>query len=223
MATASPDGAGSIKPPGSSRAHGRRRTCRGPGCSAGSNSCTSTSRTEALTSPHRCRCARHGAQPQQRRPPCSGGLVRLVRSGPVRVAHACFCRLTGPTQSPGSMRLEAAARMDLFRKLWKARKLVLVVLIPLSLLPLPLIHPTSVSTDTHLQTHDTGTGGRAVPGGAATSHSSAVSEQIQTQKIDSVYPPQEFYHVYLITNLDLIPPNPVRQGRCSRCWWRKGS
>lgn len=43
------------------------------------------------------------------------------------------------------MRLEAAARMDLFRKLWKARKLILVVLIPLSLLPLPLIHPTSVS------------------------------------------------------------------------------
>ncbi|XP_029901731.1 solute carrier family 13 member 4 [Myripristis murdjan] len=41
------------------------------------------------------------------------------------------------------MRLEAAARMDLFRKLWKARKLILVVLIPLSLLPLPLIHPTS--------------------------------------------------------------------------------
>ncbi|KAM4615595.1 solute carrier family 13 member 4 [Polymixia lowei] len=41
------------------------------------------------------------------------------------------------------MRLEAAARMDLFKKLWKARKLILVVLIPLSLLPLPLIHPTS--------------------------------------------------------------------------------
>ncbi|XP_054480646.1 solute carrier family 13 member 4 [Anoplopoma fimbria] len=41
------------------------------------------------------------------------------------------------------MRLEAAARMDVFRKLWKARKLILVVLIPLSLLPLPLIHPTS--------------------------------------------------------------------------------
>uniref|UniRef100_H3CHZ5 Solute carrier family 13 member 4 n=1 Tax=Tetraodon nigroviridis TaxID=99883 RepID=H3CHZ5_TETNG len=33
--------------------------------------------------------------------------------------------------------------MDVFRKLWKARKLVLVVFIPLSLLPLPLIHPTS--------------------------------------------------------------------------------
>lgn len=45
------------------------------------------------------------------------------------------------------MRLEAAARMDLFRKLWKARKLIVVVFIPLSLLPLPLIHPTSVSTD----------------------------------------------------------------------------
>ncbi|XP_041636986.1 solute carrier family 13 member 4 [Cheilinus undulatus] len=41
------------------------------------------------------------------------------------------------------MRLEAAARMDLIRKLWRARKLILVVLIPLSLLPLPLIHPTS--------------------------------------------------------------------------------
>lgn len=53
------------------------------------------------------------------------------------------------------MRLEAAARMDLFRKLWKARKLMLVVLIPLSLLPLPLIHPTSVSTDTHLSTQHT--------------------------------------------------------------------
>lgn len=63
------------------------------------------------------------------------------------VFHTCFCRLvTCPTQSRGSsMRLEAAARMDLFRKLWKARKLVLVVFIPLSLLPLPLIHPTSVS------------------------------------------------------------------------------
>ncbi|KAF6734595.1 hypothetical protein FQA47_010590 [Oryzias melastigma] len=45
------------------------------------------------------------------------------------------------------MRLEAAARMDLFRKLWRARKLILVVLIPLSLLPLPLIHPTSVSPE----------------------------------------------------------------------------
>ncbi|KAI3366479.1 hypothetical protein L3Q82_000613 [Scortum barcoo] len=33
--------------------------------------------------------------------------------------------------------------MDLFRKLWKARKLIVVVFIPLSLLPLPLIHPTS--------------------------------------------------------------------------------
>lgn len=44
------------------------------------------------------------------------------------------------------MRLEAAARMDLFRKLWRARKLIVVVFIPLSLLPLPLIHPTSVST-----------------------------------------------------------------------------
>ncbi|XP_068573078.1 solute carrier family 13 member 4 isoform X1 [Cebidichthys violaceus] len=41
------------------------------------------------------------------------------------------------------MRLEAAARMDVFRKLWSARKLILVVFIPLSLLPLPLIHPTS--------------------------------------------------------------------------------
>uniref|UniRef100_A0A8C8H104 Solute carrier family 13 member 4 n=1 Tax=Oncorhynchus tshawytscha TaxID=74940 RepID=A0A8C8H104_ONCTS len=41
------------------------------------------------------------------------------------------------------MRLEAAARMDLIKKLWRARKLILVVLIPLSLLPLPLIHPTS--------------------------------------------------------------------------------
>ncbi|XP_037835947.1 solute carrier family 13 member 4, partial [Kryptolebias marmoratus] len=41
------------------------------------------------------------------------------------------------------MRLEAAARMDVFRKLWRARKLILVVFIPLSLLPLPLIHPTS--------------------------------------------------------------------------------
>ncbi|XP_068163191.1 solute carrier family 13 member 4 [Antennarius striatus] len=41
------------------------------------------------------------------------------------------------------MRLEAAARMDVFRKLWKARKLILVVFIPLSLLPLPLIRPTS--------------------------------------------------------------------------------
>lgn len=41
------------------------------------------------------------------------------------------------------MRLKAAARMDLFRKLWRARKLLVVVLIPLSLLPLPLIHPTS--------------------------------------------------------------------------------
>ena len=57
--------------------------------------------------------------------------------------------LAGPTQSPwSSMRLEAAARMDVFRKLWAARKLIVVVFIPLSLLPLPLIHPTSVSTST---------------------------------------------------------------------------
>ncbi|KAM4711802.1 solute carrier family 13 member 4 [Anableps anableps] len=41
------------------------------------------------------------------------------------------------------MRLEAAARMDVFRKLWRARKLIVVVFIPLSLLPLPLVHPTS--------------------------------------------------------------------------------
>ncbi|XP_031721511.1 solute carrier family 13 member 4 isoform X2 [Anarrhichthys ocellatus] len=41
------------------------------------------------------------------------------------------------------MRLEATARMDVFKKLWMARKLILVVFIPLSLLPLPLIHPTS--------------------------------------------------------------------------------
>lgn len=41
------------------------------------------------------------------------------------------------------MRLEAAARMDVFRRLWRFRKLLVVVLIPLSLLPLPLIHPTS--------------------------------------------------------------------------------
>uniref|UniRef100_A0A1A8GNC5 Solute carrier family 13 (Sodium/sulfate symporters), member 4 n=1 Tax=Nothobranchius korthausae TaxID=1143690 RepID=A0A1A8GNC5_9TELE len=41
------------------------------------------------------------------------------------------------------MRLEAAARMDVFRKLWRARKLMVVVFIPLSLLPLPLLHPTS--------------------------------------------------------------------------------
>ncbi|XP_018585407.2 solute carrier family 13 member 4 [Scleropages formosus] len=40
------------------------------------------------------------------------------------------------------MRLESD-RMDLVKKLWSARKLILVVLIPLSLLPLPLIHPTS--------------------------------------------------------------------------------
>ncbi|KAM6984765.1 solute carrier family 13 member 4 [Aplochiton taeniatus] len=40
------------------------------------------------------------------------------------------------------MRLEAA-RMELFKKLWRSRKQILVVLIPLSLLPLPLIHPTS--------------------------------------------------------------------------------
>ncbi|XP_071057867.1 solute carrier family 13 member 4 isoform X4 [Pseudochaenichthys georgianus] len=41
------------------------------------------------------------------------------------------------------MRLEAAARMDVFRMLWAARKLIVVVFIPLFLLPLPLIHPTS--------------------------------------------------------------------------------
>ncbi|XP_067110512.1 solute carrier family 13 member 4 [Osmerus mordax] len=40
------------------------------------------------------------------------------------------------------MRLEVA-RMELFRKMWRTRKQILVVLIPLSLLPLPLIHPTS--------------------------------------------------------------------------------
>uniref|UniRef100_A0A3Q3JA41 Solute carrier family 13 member 4 n=1 Tax=Monopterus albus TaxID=43700 RepID=A0A3Q3JA41_MONAL len=41
------------------------------------------------------------------------------------------------------MKLEAGARMDLFRKLWKARELIVGVFIPLSLLPLPLIYPTS--------------------------------------------------------------------------------
>ncbi|XP_061922649.1 solute carrier family 13 member 4 isoform X2 [Entelurus aequoreus] len=41
------------------------------------------------------------------------------------------------------MRLEAAARMDLFRKLWRARNLIVVLFIPLCLLPLPLLHPTS--------------------------------------------------------------------------------
>uniref|UniRef100_A0A3Q2XTV9 Solute carrier family 13 member 4 n=1 Tax=Hippocampus comes TaxID=109280 RepID=A0A3Q2XTV9_HIPCM len=33
--------------------------------------------------------------------------------------------------------------MDLFRKLWRARNLIVVIFIPLSLLPLPLVHPTS--------------------------------------------------------------------------------
>lgn len=36
--------------------------------------------------------------------------------------------------------------MDLIKKLWTARKLILVVMIPLSLLPLPLIHPCSESS-----------------------------------------------------------------------------
>ncbi|KAF5880101.1 solute carrier family 13 member 4, partial [Clarias magur] len=36
--------------------------------------------------------------------------------------------------------------MELFKKLWLARKLILVVMIPLSLLPLPLIHPSSESS-----------------------------------------------------------------------------
>lgn len=36
--------------------------------------------------------------------------------------------------------------MDLIRKLRTARKLILVIMIPLSLLPLPLIYPSSVST-----------------------------------------------------------------------------
>lgn len=81
------------------------------------------------------------------RPSTVGGGLRLYRR-PVCDFHTRFCLVVaGPTQSPGSpMRLEAAARMDLFRKLWKARKLIVVVFIPLSLLPLPLIHPTSVST-----------------------------------------------------------------------------
>ncbi|TRY58917.1 hypothetical protein DNTS_003124 [Danionella cerebrum] len=43
------------------------------------------------------------------------------------------------------MRLEGA-RMDLIKKIWRARKLILVVMIPLSLLPLPLIHPCSESS-----------------------------------------------------------------------------
>ncbi|PWA14635.1 hypothetical protein CCH79_00014313 [Gambusia affinis] len=52
--------------------------------------------------------------------------------------------VSAPSQSSGCpMRLEAAARMDVFRKLWRARKLIVVVFIPLSLLPLPLVHPTS--------------------------------------------------------------------------------
>ncbi|XP_062850604.1 solute carrier family 13 member 4 [Trichomycterus rosablanca] len=36
--------------------------------------------------------------------------------------------------------------MDQVRKMWAARKLILVVMIPLSLLPLPLIHPSSESS-----------------------------------------------------------------------------
>uniref|UniRef100_A0A672P0H7 Solute carrier family 13 member 4-like n=1 Tax=Sinocyclocheilus grahami TaxID=75366 RepID=A0A672P0H7_SINGR len=36
--------------------------------------------------------------------------------------------------------------MDLIKKIWTARKLILVVMIPLSLLPLPLIHPCSESS-----------------------------------------------------------------------------
>ncbi|XP_042603385.1 LOW QUALITY PROTEIN: solute carrier family 13 member 4-like [Cyprinus carpio] len=43
------------------------------------------------------------------------------------------------------MRLEGS-RMDLIKKIWTARKLILVVMIPLSLLPLPLIHPCSESS-----------------------------------------------------------------------------
>ncbi|XP_055046817.1 solute carrier family 13 member 4 isoform X2 [Misgurnus anguillicaudatus] len=43
------------------------------------------------------------------------------------------------------MRLEGA-RMDLIKKIWTARKLILVVMIPLLLLPLPLIHPCSESS-----------------------------------------------------------------------------
>lgn len=149
MAAASPDGAGSIKPPDSSRTDGRRRTCRGPGCSAGPNSCTRVNfqnrgaHLPGAGAGAGARVRAHSHSSAALLPPVG----RFDWSGPVRVVHACFCCLTGPTQSPGtSMRLEAAARMDLFRKLWKARKLVLVVLIPLSLLPLPLIHPTSVST-----------------------------------------------------------------------------
>ncbi|XP_026863352.1 solute carrier family 13 member 4 isoform X2 [Electrophorus electricus] len=38
------------------------------------------------------------------------------------------------------------AKMDLCRKVWSARKLLVVALIPLSLLPLPLIHPSSESS-----------------------------------------------------------------------------
>lgn len=49
------------------------------------------------------------------------------------------------------MRLEGA-RMDLIKKIWTARKLILVVMIPLSLLPLPLIHPCSVSRSSVIST-----------------------------------------------------------------------
>jgi len=88
--------------------------------------------------------------PRRRLPSRSSGRWRCVRPSrrPVGDFHTRFrCVEAGTIQSPGSsMRLEAAARMDVFRKLWKARKLILVVFIPLSLLPLPLIHPTSVST-----------------------------------------------------------------------------
>lgn len=48
-----------LNPPESSRTDGRRRTCRGPGCSAGPNSCTSTFGTEALTSPVPVRVKAH--------------------------------------------------------------------------------------------------------------------------------------------------------------------
>lgn len=94
----------------------------------------------------------HGFPPPL--PPPSSSSPRsavLLRICPVCDSHARFCWVVArPIQRPGSpMRLEAATRMDLFRKLWKARKLIVVVFIPLSLLPLPLIHPTSVSKRNH--------------------------------------------------------------------------
>lgn len=55
-------------------------------------------------------------------------------------------QLSGRPSGLRGGRERAASRMGLLTGLLRARKLLLVILVPLLLLPLPMLHPSSVST-----------------------------------------------------------------------------